>query len=90
MMRPLRRKTLPVAVTVISYLDEAVWGGHGLIAIPCIVGHVSQLFIDAAIAARWAASPPEAEARGGVGSGDDIGSTVVKVEIDPEETQNKT
>ena len=54
------QKTLPVAVTVISYLDEAAWGGHGLIAIPCIVGHVSQLFIDAAIAARWAANPPDA------------------------------
>ena len=52
------QKTLPVAVTVISYLDESVWGGHGLIAIPCIVGHVSQLFIDAAIAGRWAANPP--------------------------------
>lgn len=48
------------AVTVISYLDEAKWGGHGLIAIPCIVGHVSQLFIDAAIASRWAANPPAA------------------------------
>lgn len=49
------QKTLPVAVTVISYLDETKWGGHGLIAIPCIVGHVSQLFIDAWIAGRWAA-----------------------------------
>ena len=50
------QKTLPVAVTVISYLDEARWGGHGLIAIPCIVGHVSQLFIDAFIAGKWAAT----------------------------------
>lgn len=47
-------------MTVISYLDEAKWGGHGLIAIPCVVGHVSQLFIDAAIASRWAANPPAA------------------------------
>jgi hypothetical protein len=43
---------------------------RGLIAIPCIVGHVSQLFIDAAIAARWAARPPDAAAEGaGRGSG---------------------
>ena len=53
------QKTLPVAVTIISYLDEDKWGGHGLIAIPCIIGHVSQLFIDAYIAAGWAAKPPE-------------------------------
>ena len=53
------QKTLPVAVTIISYLDENRWGGHGLIAIPCIVGHISQLFIDAWIASRWAAQPPE-------------------------------
>ena len=55
------QKTLPVAVTIISYLDENRWGGHGLIAIPCIVGHISQLFIDAWIASRWAAQPPEEE-----------------------------
>ena len=56
------QKTLPVAVTVISYLDEARWGGHGLIAIPCIVGHVSQLFIDAFIAGKWAAASAKADA----------------------------
>ena len=35
-------------------------GGHGLIAIPCIVGHVSQLFIDAFIAGKWAAASAKA------------------------------
>ena len=57
------QKTLPVAVTVISYLDENKWGGHGLIAIPCIVGHVSQLFIDAFIASKWAARTRAEEAK---------------------------
>ena len=28
---------------MISYLDEAVWGGHGLIAIPCIIGREVQV-----------------------------------------------
>jgi hypothetical protein len=28
-------------------------GRHGLIAIPMIVGHMSQLFIDSAISSRW-------------------------------------
>jgi sodium/bile acid cotransporter 7 len=53
------QKTLPVAVTIIAYLDETRWGGHGLIAIPCIVGHVSQLFIDAYIASIWAGKDPK-------------------------------
>ena len=29
-------------------------GEQGLLAIPCIVGHISQLFIDAAIVSRMA------------------------------------
>lgn len=28
-------------------------GRHGLIAIPMIVGHMSQLFIDSAISSKW-------------------------------------
>jgi sodium/bile acid cotransporter 7 len=76
------QKTLPVAVTVISYLDEARWGGHGLIAIPCIVGHVSQLFIDAFIAGKWAAASAKsldaaaaAEASAGALSVAELGET---------------
>ena len=76
------QKTLPVAVTVISYLDEARWGGHGLIAIPCIVGHVSQLFIDAFIAGKWAAASAKslddaaaAEANAGALSVAELGET---------------
>ena len=48
------QKTLPVSVTVISYLNEDEIGDLGLITIPCIVGHISQLFIDAVIVSRWA------------------------------------
>eukprot|EP00903_Cladosiphon_okamuranus_P008764 g8396.t1 len=46
------QKTLPVSVVVIGFLDAL--GEEGLMTIPCIVGHMSQLFIDAYIASRWA------------------------------------
>lgn len=46
------QKTLPVSVVVIGFLDAI--GEEGLMTIPCIVGHMSQLFIDAYIASRWA------------------------------------
>lgn len=46
------QKTLPVSVVVIGFLDDL--GEEGLMTIPCIVGHMSQLFIDAYIASRWA------------------------------------
>ncbi len=45
------QKTLPVSVVVIGFLGV---GEEGLMTIPCIVGHMSQLFIDAYIASRWA------------------------------------
>jgi len=47
------QKTLPVAMSVLAYLPEKDVGAAGLVAIPCIVGHISQLFIDAFIAAKW-------------------------------------
>ena len=46
------QKTLPVSVTVISFLGSV--GEVGLMTIPCIIGHLSQLFIDAYISSRWA------------------------------------
>jgi len=48
------QKTLPVSISIISFLDEDVVGEQGLLAIPCIVGHISQLFIDAAIVSKMA------------------------------------
>ena len=33
-----------------------------MLAIPCVIGHMSQLFIDAVIAARWAERDPDAAA----------------------------
>ena len=49
------QKTLPVAMTVLAFLpDEAVPPEtKGLIAIPCITFHLSQIFLDAFIATRW-------------------------------------
>ena len=40
------QKTLPVAITVLSFLPPSL-GNPGLVTIPCIIGHLSQLFIDA-------------------------------------------
>jgi len=48
------QKTLPVAMTVIAYLPEDTFGSKGLIAIPCIVCHITQLFMDAPLATRLA------------------------------------
>jgi len=50
------QKTLPVAVTVLSYLPRS-YGVGGLATIPCVVGHMSQLFIDSAVASRWGSVP---------------------------------
>lgn len=46
------QKTLPVSVVVIGFLDAI--GEEGLMTVPCIVAHISQLFIDAYIASKWA------------------------------------
>ncbi|CEG01104.1 Putative sodium bile acid cotransporter [Ostreococcus tauri] len=48
------QKTLPVAMTIISYLPEDVFGSPGLIAVPCIVCHITQLFMDAPLASHLA------------------------------------
>lgn len=45
------QKTLPFCVTVIGYLG--VLGKAGFMVIPCIAGHMSQLFIDAYLQSRW-------------------------------------
>lgn len=57
------QKTLPVSVTVISFLGAI--GEEGLMTVPCIIGHMSQLFIDAYISSRWA---NEREASGANGA----------------------
>lgn len=47
-------KAFPVAVTVISFLDPAQVGDTGLLIIPCVTSHFTQLFWDAALVTRWA------------------------------------
>ena len=49
------QKTLPVAMTVLAFLPESAVSPEqkGLIAIPCIVFHLGQIFADAVIATRW-------------------------------------
>ena len=57
------QKTLPVAVTVIGFLPESA-GEQGLMVIPCIISHMSQIFMDAAIVSKWADDTEKAEAAG--------------------------
>jgi len=47
------QKTFPVSLAVISYLDPDQVGSVGLLTIPCIIAHMSQLFIDSFVLARW-------------------------------------
>lgn len=49
------QKTLPVAMTVLAFLPDSAVSPElkGLIAIPCIVFHLGQIFTDAVIATRW-------------------------------------
>ena len=47
------QKTLPVALSVISFLPEAL-GSQGLMALPCIISHFCQIVMDGVVAAKWA------------------------------------
>lgn len=46
------QKTLPVAMTVLAFLPVPA-EAKGLIAIPCITSHLTQIFLDAFLATRW-------------------------------------
>lgn len=46
------QKSLPVAMTVLAFLPVPS-ETKGLIAIPCITSHLTQIFLDAFIATRW-------------------------------------
>ncbi len=46
------QKTLPVAMTVLAFLPVPA-EAKGLIAIPCITSHLTQIFFDAFLATRW-------------------------------------
>jgi len=52
------QKTLPMAMAVLAALPDSI-GEHGLIAVPPIIAHLTQIFMDAWIATRWAHSDPE-------------------------------
>ncbi len=47
------QKSAPVAVTVISYIASEP-ATQGLLAIPCVVGQISQIFVGSAIARYFA------------------------------------
>eukprot|EP00164_Ancoracysta_twista_P001714 GFYU01002248.1.p1 GENE.GFYU01002248.1~~GFYU01002248.1.p1 ORF type:complete len:406 (-),score=86.45 GFYU01002248.1:20-1237(-) len=46
------QKTLPVALTILEFLPDS-FGEKGLIAIACIVAHLSQILVDSFIVAHW-------------------------------------
>jgi sodium/bile acid cotransporter 7 len=46
------QKSLPVAMTVLAFLPVPA-ETKGLIAIPCVTSHLSQIFLDAFLATRW-------------------------------------
>merc|ERR1712129_274641 len=50
------QKTLPVSVAIISGLPES-FGKPGLITLPCIFGHLSQLIVDSFMVKFWPQSP---------------------------------
>lgn len=51
------QKTLPMAMAILAALPPSV-GSAGLVAIPPIVCHLTQIFVDAWLAARWALRDP--------------------------------
>ena len=54
-------KTLPIAITVLSFLPPEQVGDHGLVAIPCILSHLAQVLMDSVLASNWV---PKEEAPG--------------------------
>lgn len=53
------QKSLPVSISLIAALPAALQPYAGMMAIPCIVGHATQLFMDAALVSRWSEQPVE-------------------------------
>eukprot|EP00304_Pavlova_gyrans_P011932 CAMPEP_0206043336 /NCGR_PEP_ID=MMETSP1466-20131121/8591_1 /ASSEMBLY_ACC=CAM_ASM_001126 /TAXON_ID=44452 /ORGANISM="Pavlova gyrans, Strain CCMP608" /LENGTH=408 /DNA_ID=CAMNT_0053418135 /DNA_START=1 /DNA_END=1227 /DNA_ORIENTATION=+ len=51
------QKTLPMAMAVLAALPDSI-GAHGLIAVPAIISHLVQIFVDAWIATRWGQREP--------------------------------
>ncbi|CAD7929954.1 unnamed protein product [Amoebophrya sp. A25] len=47
------QKTLPVSLAVLAGLEEGTLGAAGLVAIPCIFSHFSQLTMDAFLVSHW-------------------------------------
>ena len=46
------QKTLPVSITLVNFLPDAL-GNKGLLTIPCIIAHFVQILIDGFLVARW-------------------------------------
>lgn len=53
------QKSLPVSISLIAALPAALQPYAGLMAIPCVVGHATQLFMDAVLVSRWSGEPTE-------------------------------
>lgn len=78
----MSQKTLPVSITIISLLPAEV-GSKGLLSIPCIVGHLSQLMIDTFVVTRWiAADEARAEEEAALAKKGGIGGSSGDVSLD--------
>jgi len=51
------QKSLPVSISVLAALPQELQKYVGLMAIPCVVGHATQLLMDAYLVNVWAATP---------------------------------
>jgi sodium/bile acid cotransporter 7 len=48
------QKSLPVALSILSFIPQNVVPGLGLASIPVIIAHLTQTLADSALAAKWA------------------------------------
>lgn len=62
------QKTLPVSLAIIAGLPEGTIGDLGLMMLPCIFGHLSQLIIDAFLVDHWAKLPTDVKSVSDTGS----------------------
>jgi len=75
------QKTLPVAATIITYLEMEGLNA-GLMTLPCIMGHISQLLIDSGIVSYWLHKDEKEKQTGGdAGDAGGAGATIDHVAV---------
>eukprot|EP00001_Collodictyon_triciliatum_P050219 08973_6 len=56
----MSQKTLPVSLTILDFFPESM-GEAGIIALPCILGHLCQTLIDSFLTTYFEAKSKEAK-----------------------------